>query len=353
MILYELNNYWYFGIMVLALGVMAFVWFLQNKKDKKKIFYQKNWNKKQVKNIVEIKIILLLVGLSLLLFAVWRPQWGQGTQDISRKGLDIVFTVDVSKSMRALDFSQRNELISRLDATKYLIKSFVKKRASDRVGLVEFAGESFVASPLTLDHSVFLNFLDTISSEDIGKQGTNLSEALEISLARLEVKDDKERSKVVILFSDGDETMNSKIEEIAKLIKDKGIVVYTIGVGSEKGMPIPDGQDALGRIVYKKYRGEEVITKLNPKPLKKIASITGGQYFHAESVADLKTLQRQMNTLPQKILRDTTLSPSQEQYWYFTLIGIILFIFGFVLPKNISVLQIKNLKKLKKKYDKK
>ena len=156
----------------------------------------------------------------------------------------MVFAVDVSKSMKALDFSTSREYISRLDATKYLIEEFVKKRPGDRVGLVEFAGESFVASPLTLDHSVFLNFLKEISSDDLGKQGTNLAEALEVSIARLEIKNDKERGKAIILFSDGDETVNSRIKEMAKLARDKGIKIYTVGVGSETGMKIPEGQDS-------------------------------------------------------------------------------------------------------------
>lgn len=335
--LYKITEYWYFGIFIGIIFLGFFWWFKKTKKEQKEIFWQKNWNYEKVKNILVIKIIFLIFGLLFLLFAFWRPQWGSDLQGNSNKGLDLVFTVDVSKSMKALDFSTSSNMISRLDATKYLIKNFVKKRLEDKVGLVEFAGESFVSSPLTLDHSVFQNFLKEISSDDLAKQGTNLAEALEVSLARLETKNDKERSKAIILFSDGDETVNSRIKEMAKLAHDKGIKIYTVGVGSENGMKIPEGQDSWGNIIYKRYHGKTVLTKLNPDPLKEIANITDGQYFHAESISDLKTLQRKLDKLPKKILKDTILNPNKEQYWIFALIGTILFIFGFLWPKNMKI----------------
>ncbi len=334
---YKLTEYWYFGILAGVLLLGLFFWFQKNQKEKKEIFWQKNWNFKKVQNTTVLKIAFLGAGILFLLLAFWRPQWGNEIQETSKKGLDLVFAVDVSKSMKALDFSTSREYISRLDATKYLIEEFVKKRPGDRVGLVEFAGESFVASPLTLDHSVFLNFLKEISSDDLGKQGTNLAEALEVSIARLEIKNDKERGKAIILFSDGDETVNSRIKEMAKLARDKGIKIYTVGVGSETGMKIPEGQDSWGNIIYKKYHGKVVLTKLNPEPLKEIAKITGGEYFHAESISDLDYLQKELDKLPKKILKDTTLNPNKEQYWIFALIGTILFILGFVWPRYVKI----------------
>ncbi len=338
---YEFNNYWYLLFILILLGFFGLAWIQKNKKEKNKILFRKNWNKKNVLNIVNYKIYLLLIAVLLLLLAVWRPQWGQGMKEISKKGLDVVFAVDVSKSMKALDFSEGRMMVSRLDATKFLINNFIKNRKSDRIGLVEFAGESFVASPLTLDHSVFESFLENISSDDIGKQGTNLAEALEISIARLDINKDRDRSKAIILFSDGDETINSQVEKIAKLAKEKGIKIYTVGIGSESGMPIPEGQNSFGEISYKRYHGKRVITKLNPEPLKKIAEITDGDYMHAENISDLKSLQKKLEALPQKILHDTTPVPQAEKYFYFTLLSLILYIIGFLLPKNISILKVK------------
>ena len=329
---YEIDKTWYLISIPIILFGLFYLWYQKNNKDKKSIFLKENWNVKKILNFVNWKILFLSFGIIFLLLAVWRPQWGSEKEEINRKGLDLVFTVDVSKSMKALDFSKGNKLISRLDAVKYLISNFVEKRKNDRVALVEFAGDSFVTSPLTLDHKIFLDFLKNISSEDILKQGTNLSEAIEIAISRLEIKNDKERSKVILLFSDGDETINSNVLEMAKMARDKGIKIYTIGIGSEKGMPIPEGQDSWGNIIYKKYHGKTVIAKLNPKPLKEIAKITGAEYFHAENIYDLEELENQLERLPKKILKDEILNPASERYWIFNLVGLILLIIGFLIP---------------------
>jgi len=330
----EFYNYWYLMLFLPILYLLGKVYIKQEKKRHKTFLFKNNENQKVVFKILYVKLVLILTALVLILLSVWRPQWGNYLEKIQKNGLDIVFAVDVSKSMKALDFSQGQQLISRLDAIKYLIEGFLENRKSDRVGLIEFAGESFVASPLTLDHSVFLSFLKNISSNDLGKQGTNLAEALNVSLMRLEIQSHEERSKIIILFSDGDETISSGAQKMAKLAKSKGIRIFTVGIGSEDGMPIPDGQDVFGQIRYKKWKGETVLTALNLEPLKEIANITGGEYFHAEDINDLENLQKQLKLLPQKIFTEEKLSPQSERYWIFAFCGLFLFVLGFLLPIN-------------------
>jgi len=181
MALAEFTNYWWLGIVLLVAAKLAVVFVKEQSEKQESFIFKNNKNIKPIANIVVIKTVLILLGLTLILVAVWRPRWGQELQTSQKKGLDIVFAVDVSKSMKALDFSQGQNMISRLDATKHTIEEFIAKRESDRIGLIEFAGESFVASPLTLDHTVFASFLKNISSDDLGKQGTNLADAIEIS----------------------------------------------------------------------------------------------------------------------------------------------------------------------------
>jgi len=336
MTLLNFSQYWYVGIIIVVLAWLAGLYIKSKKNEQEMLLFKNNQNKRLFKYFFEIKIGFIITGLALILLAVWGPSWGQDLQKTQTKGLDVVFAVDVSKSMQALDFSTKREYVSRLDATKSLIEEFVKKRNNDRIGLVEFAGESFVASPLTLDHSVFLNFLQRISSDDLGKQGTNLAEAIEISIARLEVSsiddNDKQNGKVIILFSDGDETITSDAKKMAELAKKKGIKIFTVGIGSTKGSPIPVGQDVFGKIIYKKYKGETVITALNPKPLKEIAQITGGEYFHAQSQSDLKKLSQNLNNLPTKIIEEENLTPQAQKYFPFALMGMILFALGIILP---------------------
>jgi Ca-activated chloride channel family protein len=215
------SSYWWLLLLLFLLlwGGIRFVR-EKNSQQKQPLFFN-NQNFSPFREHALLQVLLLLFGLLLLLVALWRPQWGEEIQKTEKKGLDIVFAVDVSKSMNALDFSRGNQLISRLDAVRYLVEEFTKTRPSDRLGLVEFAGESFVASPLTLDHTVFLNFLQGISDDDLGIQGTNLSEAIEVSLARLEVQAPDERGKAIVLFSDGEETLSSDAEKMAEVAKKK------------------------------------------------------------------------------------------------------------------------------------
>jgi Ca-activated chloride channel family protein len=340
MIFAKINEYWWLIILILVVGFSAKKWLINEFLWRSTPLFKYNINYKTSIKSIWLRTIIIFIGLIFLLLAVWQPQWGKNIQKNKRKGLDVVFTVDVSKSMKALDFSQHNQLISRLDAAKYLINEFIKKRPQDRIGLIEFAGESFVASPLTLDHNVFQTFLENISSNDLGKQGTNLAEAIAISIGRLDIQTTTKRGKTILLFSDGDETINSEINKMAKLAQNKGIKIYTIGIGSTEGSPIPNGQDVFGQIIYKKYKGKTVLAKLNPKPLKKIAQITNGKYFHAENINDLKNLEKKLNNLPQKILTEETISPQNEQYLIFTWIGLILFVIGF-----LDLKQFINLKK--------
>jgi Ca-activated chloride channel family protein len=340
----EFSSYFWLLVFLPMLWWLGRNWGKYKQQQHESFFFIQNQNQKFSYKIFLLKYFLVLTGLFLILLALWCPQWGENLEKIEKKGLDIVFVIDVSKSMKALDFSQGRQLISRLDATKYLVENFVKTRKSDRIGLVEFARESFVASPLTLDYTVFLNFLQNISSDDLGRQGTNLAEALNVALGRLEIKSTENRGKTILLFSDGDETISSEAEKMAKLAKEKNIKIFTVGIGSEKGMPIPEEQDAFGRIIYKKWKGETVLSALNPDPLKKIAKITKGQYFHAEDLDDLNILEKSLKLLPKKILTENQITPKTERYFGFAMLGLLLFVVGFLMPVNFLFISQKNFK---------
>ncbi len=133
---------------------------------------------------------------------------------------------------------------------------------------------------------------------------------------------------------------------MAQLAKEKNIKIFTVGIGSEKGSPIPEGQDVFGNIKYKQYKGETVLTALNPEPLKEIANITGGEYFHAEDISDLKKLTKDLDILPKKISNEENITPASEKYLMFVIIGTLLFVIGIILPRypfiqNLT-LRIKN-----------
>lgn len=327
------HGWWIF--ILLGIFLWGLILFLRiQKKESGFLFFTNNRNYDFSYGWILSKNVLYSIGMVFLGIALLSPAWGVSKKVVQKKGLDIIFALDVSKSMNALDFSDKRQLISRLDAAKYLVENFVNKRESDRFGLVIFAGESFTASPLTFDYQVFFNFLKSVSSDDIGKQGTDLASALENALSRLETQSEKERSKAIVLISDGDETIDSQMKNMAKIAQEKNIPIFVIGLGSEEGKPIPDGQDGFGRIYYKKYKGETVLAKINEATLKQIAKIGNGDYFHAEDYDDIFKLSKKLDNLPQSILKSEENMGLEERYGIFVFWGLIFVFLGIFLSEN-------------------
>ena len=208
-------------------------------------------------------------GLSLI-----RPQYGYQEIIENRVGQDIAFVVDVSQSMLAKDLSP-----NRLGRVRFAITDFLSHLKGDRVGLVSFAGVSFIESPLTYDYSTFRLFLDDLSPDLIPVPGTNIESALKKVIQLYGGKERKfiaGRSKSVILFSDGEE-LSGNLALIITELKELGIRVYTVGLGSEIGAPIPTERG------YKRDKtGKVVLTKLDRKSLEKLAEDTGGAYLGGE-----------------------------------------------------------------------
>lgn len=212
--------------------------------------------------------------LSFVFFgvALIRPQFGYQEILEERLGQDIVFVVDVSQSMLAKDLSP-----NRLGRVRFAITDLLSQLKGDRVGLISFAGVSFIESPLTYDYSTFRLFLDDLSPDLIPVPGTNIESALKKVIQLYGGKEKKfisGRSKTVILFSDGEE-LSGDLDAVLGELKELGIRVYTIGLGSEVGAPIPTERDG-----YKRDKGGKVIlSKLDRKNLEKLAISTGGAYL--------------------------------------------------------------------------
>jgi Ca-activated chloride channel family protein len=218
------------------------------------------------------KFLFLLVSLVFLILASAGPQWGKELQEISRKGIDVVVALDVSKSMLAQDIQP-----SRLDKAKREIEGFLDKLEGDRVGLVYFAGSSFIQCPLTLDYGAVRMFLDLADPNANPFPGTDIAGAIENSIKVFETSG--KRSKVVILMTDG-ETHTSNTEEAVKNAADKGIIIYTVGYGGGAGVPIPLRDEKGFVIGYKRDEdGNPVLSSLNQQLLSEIADKTGGEYF--------------------------------------------------------------------------
>nr|MBC8282908.1 VWA domain-containing protein [Nitrospinota bacterium] len=227
------------------------------------------------------RAICLSFTLLFLLLALTRPQWGYQWEDIQQEGVDIIIALDVSRSMLAEDIKP-----NRLERAKRKISDLLNMMKGDRVGLVAFAGTSFVQCPLTLDYSAARIFLNAIDTDLIPIQGTALGDALRKSIKAFRTEEKK--SKAIILITDGEDQTGQALEA-AKEAKEAGVKVFTIGIGKEIGAPLPNPNQAGGFL--KNDKGEVILTKLDETTLQQISLQTGGSYVRSVTGdIDLKTI---------------------------------------------------------------
>ncbi len=220
------------------------------------------------------KTVLIIVAIGLLVLALARPQLGTKLQTVKREGQDIIIALDVSLSMTAQDIQP-----SRLEKAKHEISSLIDKLQGDRIGLIAFAGKAFVQCPLTLDYGATKMFLDIIEPDLIPVPGTAIGEAIQKAIDSFVEKERKH--KVLILITDGEDHIGKPLD-MAKAAAKEGVVIYSVGIGSLKGVPIPLQDSRGNRTGFKKDRnGEVVMTKLDELTLEKIALETGGKYYRA------------------------------------------------------------------------
>lgn len=222
------------------------------------------------------KAIALIVAATAGVLAAARPQWGEGTDTITRKGIDLAIVLDTSKSMAAADVAP-----SRLARAVHAATSLLEKLQGDRVALVTFAGKPSLACPLTLDHGAVTLFLDAVDVEDVSVPGTALAEAIGEGIRALgppAMEGTEAKGRALLVLSDG-EDHEGGLEQAIAAAKRAGVTVYGIGCGTDQGAPIPEGAGA-----YKKDKqGKLVTTRLDERALRNLAVETGGKYYRASA----------------------------------------------------------------------
>lgn len=328
---------------VLLMVGSAFFWYLSYRKIR--AFQQtSSWQKmrRYQHSWLVTKTVFLLVALILIGIAVLRPAWGEETRTVETTGSDVVFLLDVSTSMRAVDMSVQSQVLDRLTAAKLLISDFVSAHPENRYGLVVFAGDAFVTSPLTHDTAAFLTFLQDADPTNVAKQGTDLSHALEVTLARFKNTKgpESERGKSIILISDGGEDAPADLPLLLEAAKKQAIKIFTLGIGSDKAVPIPEGSDFFGNTTYKKHNGQLVYTKLNEAPLRQIAAQTGASYIHVRSGKDLDAVAEELRNIKTSTLTVTEGTQKEEHYQLFLFLSFLFFTL-YALGEQLYILKQK------------
>ncbi len=282
MVVLEEKIYFWF---LLAIAVVIVIYFLQliwKKKAQQKFatpvsLEKLSPNKSRFKPL--LKVLFWSLAIAFLTMALVNPKIGSKMETVKREGVDIVFAIDVSKSMLAEDVAP-----NRLEKSKQLVTQIINNLTSDRVGIIAYAGSAFPQLPITTDYGSAKLFLQAMNTDMVSSQGTAINEAIE--LAQTYYNDETETSRVLFLISDG-EDHGGKIEDIAEQAAEKGIRIFTIGVGSAKGGPIPIKRNNVTQSYKKDRSGETVITKLDESTLQQISEETNGEYISGNNTSQV------------------------------------------------------------------
>ena len=293
-------------------------------------------NQSLFKSILKLSIWCLVIACISL--ALVNPKIGTKLETVKREGVDIVFAVDVSKSMLAEDIAP-----NRLEKAKQLVTQIINNLASDRIGIIAYAGKAFPQLPITTDYASAKMFLQNMNTDMLSSQGTAINEA--IILAKTYFDDDEQTNRVLIIISDG-EDHSEEATQVAEEASEEGIRIFTIGVGDVKGAPIPI-KDNRGTILnYKKdQKGETVITKLDELTLRKIAEQANGVYLNGRVTNDVvESIKDILLNMEKKEFEAKEFSDYKDQFqWFLAIAIVLLFIDVFLLERKTEWLKRLNL----------
>ena len=261
---------------------------------------------------LRLKLWLWLAAFACLVVAAARPQLGSKLREEKAKGVEMMLVVDVSNSMLAEDFEP-----NRLERTKYAINKLFDGLQQERVGMVIFAGEPKVQLPITSDYRMAQAFTKRISPTLIAEQGTDIGKALQ--LASLSFSSQSGQSRVIVLITDG-ENHEQDVAPVAKMAKEQGIRIFTIGIGTPEGAPIEIGGEFV-----KDENGEMVVSKLGEQMLEQIAAETDGAYVRATKHSiGLEEIVKSINQMEKSELMVVRYEEYNEQYQYFIAAALLL-----------------------------
>ncbi|HWP81346.1 MAG TPA: VWA domain-containing protein [Bacteroidota bacterium] len=265
-----------------------------------------------------IKSSLFLAALALVILAAARPQVGTRLEEIKREGIDMFVALDVSMSMKAEDIRP-----NRLEKAKRDVSTLLKKLQGDRVGLIVFAGEAFVQFPLTADYSAADLFLSAVDVDAVPVPGTMIASAIELALQSFPT--DVPSQKAIVVVSDGENTEGDVLGAVQRA-KEMGVRVYTVGMGTLEGAPIPVYDGYGNRVDYKRDRaGSIVLTRLDESMLQQIAAATGGSYHRAASGGDeIDAIFNELASLEKAEFGTMQVTGYEDQYQYPLALALIL-----------------------------
>lgn len=264
------------------------------------------------------KFILLVLAFACLILALANPQIGTRMEEVKQEGIDLFIALDVSFSMKAEDIKP-----NRLEKAKLQIRNLIDRLAGDRIGLVVFAGEAFTQFPLTTDYSGAKMFLDVVDVDAVPTPGTSIGSAIRRAVESFDFKEPT--SKALIIITDGENTEGEAFPAAEEASKND-VRIYTIGLGSPEGTPIPVYNASGQQVDFKRDRlGNIVVTKLDEVSLERIAAIGNGAYYRGTNTQDeLNEVYKAINALEKREFGTKRFTDYESRYQYPLMAGILL-----------------------------
>jgi Ca-activated chloride channel family protein len=275
------------------------------------------------------KAVLYSIGLLLFGIALAQPQCGSHTETTKRKGIDVVVALDVSNSMLAQDVQP-----SRLERAKLELLTLLDELKGDRVGIVLFAGDAFIQCPLTSDYAAARLFLKEARPEQMQQGGTNIGAALDLAKKVFDGAERGSKDRVVVLLSDGEDVYN-EFGTILDDLKEAGVRIYAVGIGSDSGVPIPIFDRTGNVAAYKKDRnGQTVLTRLDRAGLLKLAEATDGEFFYQPKQVAMGDVVKRIDQLQKSELESRVTVRYDERYQSFAFPGLALLFIGMMIAPS-------------------
>lgn len=322
--MYELDHPYYFYLLIslplLGLGYLGlWIWKRRRQKEFGDQLLLKRLSPEQSKNKPLLKLVFWMLILTSLSLALVNPKVGTQLETVKREGIDIVFAIDVSKSMLTEDIRP-----NRLLKARQIISRMLDDLVSDRIGIIIYAGRAYPQLPITTDYSAARMFLNNISTDLIPSQGTAIADALQ--LANEYYDDEDQKNRVLVLLTDG-EDHESGYAEAAKEARARGIKIIAVGIGTPRGAPVPDIQNGRN-IGYKKDRsGEVVISKLSPEVLREIASLTDGLYINGSNTRQtVEQIMASVDEMEKKEFEAQLYADYEDQFQWFLGVALLLMV---------------------------
>ncbi len=332
MIKFENMDYWWLSFIILLVPLLFIALLFWRRRRMKKfadpsLWYALRNNFSRAKR--NFKIILLTIVAFMLYVLVLNPQFGTKMQEVKRAGADVIIALDISKSMLAEDIQP-----NRLEKSKQAVEKLIDKLDGDRIGLILFAGEAYTQLPITADYAAAKLFLSGVSTDMISKQGTNISDAIKLSVESF--GKDIGKNKAIILITDG-EDHEAEIQSAIDLANKSNIMINTIGIGSIEGVPIPEVRDGTITGYKMDQSGNTIVSKLNETLVQDIANQCKGVYIRSSNAGlGLDKVMAKIDELDKKTFDSKMFSEYEDQFYIFAWCALIILIMDLLISERKS-----------------